>query len=588
MSPNLPILPLGQAVFEDLRKEQTLYVDKTMYLPEFRKHGKFIFCARPRRFGKSLLLTTLDAFFSGKSDLFRGLAVEGYMSSNAYVTRPVIHLDMARVAGSESKEILVNNIIDRLEFNAKRHNVSLRGANCANALANLLEDVHNLSGQKAVLLIDEYDDPVIRLIGAEKRAVEEQLLFDTRFVTQTFYSIIKTSETDIELAFITGVTKFSRMGVFSSMLNNLTDISIKPEFATLMGYTQQELETYFNPFIIETAKKLMVTRPDLLKSIKDYYDGFSFDGAEKVYNPYSTLSFFDNSQFSSYWMGSGSNTLVRKFLKDKAITADQFVGMKVSPDFARVPGEIDATPAHGFLYQSGYLTLRVDKDKEGSYTLDYPNLEVREGISKLFLENIIPDLTGTDEAKNDLSGYLAAGDIPGIVKVFRKLLAGVSYYDHLDANRTPLTRILKKLFRKLTGIDFLDDPLQSQSASLAEKLIKSKGENYYRSLLRACLWMAGAKVTPEKAERLGRIDLEAVYGHLTYVFELKMTNEFTLANAAVRSGMKQIHSQRYGQASKNAILVSIAIGKKERNVVGYVFSKDGHETTGEVDGYEYA
>ncbi|MDR1081557.1 MAG: AAA family ATPase [Deltaproteobacteria bacterium] len=581
MNQSLPTLPIGNSLFNELRRENAVYVDKSMYLPELRKNGKFIFCARPRRFGKSLTVSALDAFYSGRQDLFRGLAAEKTMCSPDFVARPVIRLDMSHVAGSESKEILIKRLMRRLGENAVRHNVSLRGADYPDTFSCLLQDVHVTSGQEAVLLIDEYDAPVIRLIEKDKRLYDSKLLAVTRDVMQDFYTQIKAAAEHIELAFITGITKFSRMGVFSQ-LNGLNDISLLPQFGAFMGHTHEELKTCFAPFITDTASKLKMSEEKLLDKIRDYYDGFSFDGTEKLYNPFSVLSFFNAAEFRYFWMGSGSNTLIRTFLRDKALTVDQFQGMEVNSEFASNPGEIDVTPPEGFLYQSGYLTLRrLEGEKE--FILVYPNREVREAISRLFIQNVNSGWGGTYEAGRKLSGCLASGDVPGIISVLRQLLASVCYYDHLDANRLPLVKILKKIIRKVTGADFIDDSDQKLSAALVEKLGRLKGENSYRSLVQACLWMAGAKTTPEKPESLGRLDLEAVCGRLTYVIELKMTEDAGGAAAAVRAGMDQIHARDYGRATENPILVSLAVGRAERNIVGCLFERDGQETAVEVE-----
>ncbi|MDR1314082.1 MAG: ATP-binding protein, partial [Deltaproteobacteria bacterium] len=382
-------------------------------------------------------------------------------------------------------------------------------------------------------------------------------------------------EKHIKFAFITGVTKFSRMGVFSR-LNNLRDISLFPDFSAFMGYTHEELKTYFAPFITRTALEFKMSEEGLLYKIKEYYDGFSFDGKNEVYNPFSVISFFTEKKFGSFWMESGSNTVVRKYLRDKVLTVDQFQGQKIEYSRARAPGEIDSTSAAGFLYQSGYLTLRAIDGE--AYLLDYPNAEVREAISTLFMENFTSDWEGVDESGRELGERLASVDIAGMVKVFIRLLAGICYYDHLDAGRIPLVRALKRIIRKIPGVNRLESSDESKSADLAEKLQKTRGESFYRSLLQTCLWMAGAKVTPEKPENLGRLDLEVVYGSLTYVIELKMTENANGAATAARAGMDQIHGRGYGQASEAPVLVSLAIGKAERNIVGCIFKRDGRET----------
>ncbi|MDR1040451.1 MAG: AAA family ATPase, partial [Deltaproteobacteria bacterium] len=326
MNLQLPTLPVGWQLFEELRLNNAVYVDKTMYLPMLRKSGKFVFCARPRRFGKTLTVHALDAYHSGRRELFRGLAAEEHMSSNVFTSRPVIRLDMNRVAGSRNLDILEGKINDVLGDNAKRHSVALNGADSAGLFFSILRDVHEANGKKVVLLIDEYDAPIIKLIERERIVYDERLLADTRLVIREFYSQIKSAEEHIEFAFITGVTKFSRMGMFS-LINNLVDISIRPEFASFMGYTQEELEDVFAPFIRSIALERGKSEKYLLDAIRDYYDGFSFDGKTMLYCTFSILSFFadaqsfiSNGQFANYWMESGSNTLVRKFLKDKAIT----------------------------------------------------------------------------------------------------------------------------------------------------------------------------------------------------------------------------------------------------------------------------
>jgi hypothetical protein len=584
MDQSLPPLPAGNPLYEKLRRENAVYVDKSMFFPKLRKEGAFIFCARPRRFGKSLTVSALDAFYSGRQDLFRGLAAEQIVCSPDFVVRPVIRLDMSHVAGSESKEILINRLMRRLRDNAVRHNVSLRGADYPDTFSCLLQDVHDTSGQEVVLLIDECDAPVIRLVEKDKRLYDSDLLAVTRDVMQDFYAQIKSSAKDIELAFITGITKFSRVGIFSQ-LNNLIDISLFPQFSAFMGYTHEELKTYFAPFITATASKLKMSEDELLDEIRDYYDGFSFDGTEKLYNPFSVLSFFQTGKFGSFWMASGSNTLIRTVLKDKEITAEQFLGRTVDYDFASIPGEIDTAEPEVLLYQAGYLTLREDLGQ--SYVLDYPNREVRQPISRLFLENLNSDRVGIGESGKALAGHLATGDVPGMVSVFRRLFAGIHYSDHLDANRRPQADRLQKTIVDATGAELPDAPQQARSETLADKMLsRMKGESWYRSLLQTCLWTAGAKTVPEKSENRGRLDLEATFNRLTYVFELKLAKNARGAAKAVRAGMNQIRGRGYGRASPNPVLVSLAFGRAERNIVGCLFERDGLETVVRIDGAE--
>jgi hypothetical protein len=469
---------------------------------------------------------------------------------------------------------LSENVMNRLQKNAERHNVSLRGSYFVNSFHSLIMDVKKCTGQKIVLLIDEYDAPVIDAITSSKEIFTPGLLAARRDAMQDFYLVIKLNEEMIEMAFITGITKFSRMGVFSK-LNNLNDISLSSDYSTFMGYTQEELEIYFEPFIALTADKLKIEKHELLNKIKNRYDGFSFDGIHTLYNPFSILNFFKKVRFSNFWMESGSNAVIRNFLKDKVLTVDQFQGMDFSYDSASTPGEIDATSSEGFLYQSGYLTLKYIDDE--NFVLEYPNLEVRESISKLFLETLGTDLKDINYAAKELSRCLASVDISGMVRELVRLLASIHYKDHLDGVSSTEIKIVKTIDGKVTGTDLIKVPLQQLPSEQANKLESSKGEYYYRSLLHACFWMAGAKVTAEKGGNLRNLDLEVCYGSLNYVFELKMSENARGAVAAAKRGMGQIHSRGYGLSMKNPILISISIGRSERNIVCCLFKKNGGE-----------
>ncbi|MDR1041221.1 MAG: ATP-binding protein [Deltaproteobacteria bacterium] len=575
MPQELPQLPAGQPNFENLRLANSAYVDKTMYFPMLKKISDYIFCARPRRFGKSLTITALDAYFSGRTELFQGLAVERDMNSSEFVTSPVIRLDMGRPAGSDSKTILQTNILDPLRDNAKRHGVTLRGADSARTFFSLISDVHEESGKKVVVLIDEYDAPVIRIVQMERSLSQKRLLNDTREIIRDFYSQLKFAAEHIEFVFITGVTKFSRMGVFS-LLNNLFDISLRPEFGEFMGYTQKELENYFAPYIKKTAEELNIGEEKLLKEISRHYDGFSFDGITSLYNPFSVLAFFSERRFDNFWMESGANAIVRKFLKDNALLAEQFEGMVVNRTFVREPGEIDATPPAGFLYQAGYLTLRVRG--ENSYSLCYPNSEVREAISTLFLENLALETswTGIGVAGEELKRCLEDADVPGMVDVFIRLFADICYADHSKADLDPADGILTNIFRKV-GLFLSIFKQRKLNESLAEFFRRKLGEGFYRSILHSSLCMAGATVTPERPVGLGRIDLLAVCGAITYVIELKMAEDAQRRTNGALAGMSQINEKGYGRAFKNPILVSLAIGRKERNIVACRFKINGQE-----------
>ncbi|MDR1040223.1 MAG: ATP-binding protein [Deltaproteobacteria bacterium] len=582
MTQQLPLLPTGEPNFENLRLENAVYVDKTMYFPLLKKTSKFIFCARPRRFGKSLTVTALDAFYSGHSNLFHGLAAENQINSPEFVPRPVIRVDMSDVGGSRNIGILEQKLMGRLGVNAERHEVTLRGADSADAFLFLIEDIKKANGRNIVVLIDEYDSPIISILQSDKYPIQRNFLAESREIMRNFYSKIKSAAEHIDFAFITGVTKFSRMGVFSS-LNNLIDISLEPNFNAFMGYTHKELEENFKPFITEASETLKINENDLLVKLRDYYDGFSFDGQTRLYNPFSVLSFFASARkrFLNYWMKSGSNTFIRKFLKDQTLTADQFQGLVVDANFVSDPGEIDSTRPEGFLYQSGYLTLREQTDT--SFTLDYPNFEVRTAFSALFLQNLAHESTWSDidVAANELKQCLDDINVPGIVEIFMRLFADISYEDHSKAYRKPNISVLANIIRKI-GLFLPWGKERKLSESLADLFRRRMGEGFYRSVLHSALNMAGAKVTPERHVGLGRIDLLVDCGTVIYVIELKMSEGAQDGEITALTGMKQILEKRYGRAFKNPVLVSLAIGRDERNIVACRFDIDGVESTVEI------
>jgi hypothetical protein len=525
----LPLLPLGYQVFEKVRATRAVYVDKTAYLPGLPNLGQVVFCSRPRRFGKSLTVSTLDAFFSGRKDLFVGLAVEPFMHSPAFHSLPVIRLDMSSVAGSDSAESLKASLLSILNTNAERHNLGFwpKDADPADAFREMSAALHRKTRQQAVVLIDEYDAPVLRLVQQPGTIRDARLIDGTRSLMQTFYAQIKAAEEHIYFTFITGVSKFSRMGVFSS-LNNILDISLSPDYAAFMGITHAEMTKNFAFFIMRAAEKFGITPEELAERIKTHYNGFSFDGITRVYNPFSSLSFFTHQEFGNYWVESGSSSVIREFLKEKHLTVEQFRGMPVSRNFVSSPGEIEKTSPEGFLYQAGYLTLR--KDRDGEFTLDYPNFEVLSTLSWFFVENLFPNERDADRIAVNTRKHFMAGNVPGIVEELNRLYASLSYLDYIQVER------------------------------------RKNGESFYRAMLLSFLSGAGIIVRSEEHNNLGRADIVAEYGGRTFVVEMKTVADASTATAGAEEGMAQIHKRDYGNKYRNPILLSLAVDEKNRKI----------------------
>jgi hypothetical protein len=593
-----PIFPLGTSNFKEIRAKGKKYVDKTMYIPLLRRFGKILFLARPKRFGKSLAISTMDSFFSGDKDLFKGLAVEEIMNSPDFVPRPVINLLMSRPSGAGCKDNLENGIISELTENAKRHGVVPHGADAADTFIRLIMDVNEAyNNNGVVLLIDEYDAPVTKVIQSPALSEIGGLLEDTSSVMSDFYSKIQDLDTELNFVFITGVTKFSQMGLFSGLIN-LKDISVLPEFAPFVGFTQEELENNFGPFIKQAADELRLSETELLAKIKDYYSGFSFDGETRLYNPQSALLFLQDKTFYHYWMKSGSNTLIRELLKDKYLTVDQFSGLEVSSDFIDDPGEIYSTPPEGFLYQAGYLTLRKSPDSESSYTLDYPNIEVRSSLAKLFKDMAFLSGPQVGDSSIKLKNHFDVGDIAGFVGDFCRLFNSISYDDHtetcldlflaiigdnqyasnrlIDHSIWPTTATLsKKVSEYITKHNYKNangalEELQKESPGYKGIGFRF-GENYYLSNLLAFLLGTGCRAFTQVPNSLGRADLVVESRDKQYVIEIKVVPKSSQANAASIKAIKWIIDKDYGLPFSNPVLVGLAISEENRNIDACVY-----------------
>jgi hypothetical protein len=315
---------------------------------------------------------------------------------------------------------------------------------------------------------------------------------------------------------------------------------------------------------------------ELLNRVRDYYDGYSFDGKIRVYNPFSTLLFFKKRKFNKYWIESCSNGLIRKFLKDRNLVLENFSGFKVNEDFISSPGEIGSTPPAGFLYQAGYLTLR--KNDQGSFFLDYPNFEVRSALAALFMDNLYSSEDLALYARVEMGDYLAVGDVPNMVANIRRMYSGLTYLDHTDIVSPRLVRRIMGVFSKFLGKQSRDLPVLNFSETYLEELRQKLGESFYRATLQACLWGAEAIVRPEARTNLGRIDLEVRYKDQVFIIELKTAQGARAALKAARAGMAQIQKRDYGGTHNNPILISMAVDLEIRNLGACVFAKNGEIT----------
>ncbi len=419
---------VGNSSFENIIKNDYLYVDKTKYISQIiRKKGAYYFLSRPRRFGKSMALSTLEAIFKGKRELFKGLYIDNNTDYD-WKEYPVIRIDFSKCARDSSQGVRawINKQVMDI---ASSYDIELREKDDYDT--NLDSLINGLAEkEQVVVLIDEYDSILTNNINNNN-------LEDIRLVIRGFYSVLKGQSENIRMCFITGVTKFSKVSIFSAM-NNLIDISVLDEYSAAFGYTQNELETYFAEYIEASSKKNGVKREEYLSNLKYWYDGYHFSAeGEAVYNPVSIGSFFydGGSLFKNYWIQTGMAMLLVEIAKrvkfDVSLTEDVRISEEKlnTPDIVQmVQTEVSRDNFLALLYQTGYLTIKEATPVRGSYliTLGYPNEEVEKGLNEILL----PAYVGTAARSFDslvLSDYFDRGETVKAVETLYSIFASIPY-----------------------------------------------------------------------------------------------------------------------------------------------------------------
>ena len=523
-------LPIGIQTFEKIREDNCLYVDKTKYLADLIDNGAIYFLARPRRFGKSLTVSTFDAMFSGKRELFKDLYAEEFMNRPDYRISPVIRLDMSRVTTNEGMRVLADSVSRLTVAQAERYGIEIdNDMPNGEILDKLIYELYKKCG-KVVILLDEYDKPYADFYTDHETAEK------IREVLRNFYVRIKANDEYIRFVFITGIAKFARFGVFSG-LNNTKDISMDERYGEMCGLTETEIEKYFSEHIDETAKKMKIAPKELLERMRNYYDGFCFDGVHRLYNPFSTLFFFDAKEFNNYWMESGTPAVIAKYLKSKNLTVEQFRRLPVSKDFLRTPGDMDATTPEGFLYQGGYLTIREGTIND--FELDYPNAEVLNAMSELLARNI---LSADDSFGNLQTGLLTAlikNNVDTLTTTLNDLLANIPYDDFAGAGKL--------------NIMVNDYPFRTQ-------------EWLYRSTILAFFRGCGVTVVAEMHTNLGRADLVISHRGNTYVIELKVAYKSEDAPLKLAEAVEQMTQKNYLAPYPGAKGLALVIDDTKRQI----------------------
>jgi len=523
-------LPLGVQSFKDLREKGFLYVDKTEYLFRLANSSKVYFLSRPRRFGKSLFLSTLAAYFRGQKELFKNLYLEKAEEEQAvqenrtpWQAYPVLYLDF-NTGQYELSGALDETLSYFLDTEEPKYNLQKNGLSHAKRFTSLIQAAYQQTGKQVVILVDEYDKPLLQTMG-----VNEELNEHYRNTLKAFYSVIKTCDEYIRFAFLTGVTKFSKISIFSD-LNNLRDISMEKQYAGLCGITQTELETNFQPDIQVLADEQNLTYQEALAALKQWYDGYLFHPAgEGMYNPFSLLSAFVKKEIKSYWFSTGTPTFLVNYLKEAHYYIPDLDGnVQLDEDGLQTYRAIaqDTLP---ILFQAGYLTIKKYISDLRLYQLGFPNDEVRYG----FLHNLLP----------------AYSDVPfGQTGVW----IGRFVQDIRNGNVNEFMERVQAIISSIPYDNFTD------------KNLKLREQNYQTAVYLVFALM-GQFVQTEVYCSTGRADCVVKTADTVYIFEFKLSGNGT-AEDALTQIKKNGYAEQYKADGKKIMLIGAGFEEATRTI----------------------
>jgi len=503
-------LPIGTQEFEKLITKNLIYIDKTAFIYELITSGSIYFLSRPRRFGKSLLISTLEALFSGKKDLFNGLWIQKN-TDYAFPIYPVIKIDFSQI-DTKTPETFTSDLKKILKEQAERYQIQLEDAGLSMMFRQLIQQVARINN--VVVLIDEYDKPLIDHLGKDIA-----IAMENREILKTFYGILKGQDANLQFVLLTGVSKFSKVGIFSG-LNQLNDITMDSQFAGMLGYTQTELEYYFKDHINELSDQLSQSKTDILCNIRDWYNGYQFsdDDKIKVYNPFSTLNLFYKNRFAPHWFESGTPTFLIDLIKNQQYDITVLEEYAVEVDMFSVY-ELEKINILPILVQTGYLTI---KNKSGEiYTLGYPNYEVKNGFISYLS-------TSLSLKPNEFRSSIL------------QLVAAINKND-MDT------------FFDITKQIFLEIPYD----------IQLKEEKYYQSLWYLIIKMIGLKAAAEYKTNRGRVDMVVETTHSVYIFELKINKTPDDALAQIR---KKGYADEFLNSNKTVYWIGVNFDLTIKNI----------------------
>ena len=512
------IYPIGIQNFEKIRNDGYFYIDKTALMYQMVKTGSYYFLSRPRRFGKSLLISTLEAYFQGKKELFEGLAVEKLEKD--WVKYPILHLDL-NIEKYDTPESLDKILNDNLEYWESQYGTRPSETSFSLRFAGIIQRACEKTGQRVVILVDEYDKPMLQAIG------NEELQKQFRNNLKPFYGALKTKDGCIKFALLTGVTKFGKISVFSD-LNNLDDISMWNEYVEICGVSEREIHENLEAELHEFAAARGITYDELCEELRKSYDGYHFThNSIGMYNPFSLLNAFKRKEFGSYWFETGTPTYLVELLQRNHYDLERMAHVQTDADVLNsIYGDEDPIPV---IFQSGYLTIKGYDKEFGLYRLGFPNREVEEG----FIKFLVPFYTRFNKVEAPFE----------IQKFVMELRAG-----DIDA-----------FFKRLRSF-FADTPYE----------LVSDLELHYQNVLFIIYKLLGFYVNAERHTSDGRIDLVLQTDRFIYVMEFKL-------DGTAEEAMAQINEKGYAQPfekdSRQLFKIGVNFSNKTRNIEKWIVEK---------------
>ena len=516
----LKLCPIGIQTFEKIIEGDYLYIDKTEYVYNLvHSAGNYFFLSRPRRFGKSLLTSTFKSYFEGKKELFEGLAA-GRLEKE-WTKHPVLHFDMS-MAKHVDKEALESTLGFQLSRYEEIYGKVKDAVKVNDRFTNLIMRAYQQTGKKVVVLIDEYDAPLLDVMH------EDTELPILRNVMRNFYSPLKACDPYLRFVFLTGITKFSQLSIFSE-LNNISNISMDEEYAGICGITKEELLTQMHGYIEQLADKLGVTKEEMIQKLTEKYDGYHFmSSSPDIFNPYSLLNAFAKGKLDNYWFGSGTPTYLIEMLRKYNVVPSQIGGAMVTSDDFDAPTEHMASIIP-LLYQSGYITIKDYDSMSELYTLDIPNNEIRIGLMRALLPNYMANGNGApgNTAVAKISVAIRLGDMDDALRQLQEFLLTVPYCDNTDY------------------------------------------EGHYQQLLYVIFSLLGLYVDVEVRTPRGRVDIVMRTQTTLYIIELKL-------NKSAEAAMKQIdlkdYPSRFAQCGLPTVNVGINFDSERKTIDDWVIA----------------